>query len=242
MNVFRSRLIERESMNYAIIAAGEGSRLFEEGIKLPKPLVEINGEPMIKRLLDLFNGNEAKEVSVIINDSIKEVKDYIISLNYNFHTKFKIKSTPSSMHSLYELKELIGNEPFCLTTVDTIFRPLEFSAFLNYAKTQDNMDAIMAVTSFVDDEKPLFIKTRENRIEKFSDEKSDCQYVSGGIYYLKPSIWEVLENSITSGNQRMRNFQRDLLRAGLNIGFFEFSKVIDVDHSNDIKTAEQFLR
>ena len=27
-------------MNYAIIAAGEGSRLSEEGVKLPKPLVK----------------------------------------------------------------------------------------------------------------------------------------------------------------------------------------------------------
>lgn len=228
-------------MNYAIIAAGDGSRLSEEGITLPKPLVEINGEPMIKRLLDVFASNQAEKVSIIINNSTKDVKDYIYTLDFNFKITIKTKSTLSSMHSLYEMREIIGDEAFCLTTVDTIFKPWEFKAFIDYAKMQKDKDAIMAVTSFVDDEKPLFIKTSEDKIVEFSDEKSDCKYVSGGIYYLKPSIWMVLEKSIASGNLRLRNFQRDLLKSDLNIGFYEFTKIIDVDHINDIKTAEKFL-
>jgi len=44
-------------MNYAIIAAGEGSRLMQEGVEQPKPLVELNGEPMIHRLIRIFNAN-----------------------------------------------------------------------------------------------------------------------------------------------------------------------------------------
>ena len=36
-------------MNYAIIAAGEGSRLRNEGVAAPKPLVPLNGRPMIGR-------------------------------------------------------------------------------------------------------------------------------------------------------------------------------------------------
>ena len=38
-------------MKYAIIAAGNGSRLAQEGITVPKPLVEINGERLIDRLV-----------------------------------------------------------------------------------------------------------------------------------------------------------------------------------------------
>ena len=34
-------------MHYAIIAAGEGSRLAQEGVARPKPLVLLNGVPMI---------------------------------------------------------------------------------------------------------------------------------------------------------------------------------------------------
>ena len=41
-------------MHYGIIAAGEGSRLVQEGVALPKPLVGLNGEPMIGRLINIF--------------------------------------------------------------------------------------------------------------------------------------------------------------------------------------------
>ena len=41
-------------MDYAIIAAGEGSRLAQEGIKWPKPLVRLNGTALIDRLIDIF--------------------------------------------------------------------------------------------------------------------------------------------------------------------------------------------
>ena len=41
-------------MNYAIIAAGEGSRLVQEGVAVPKPLVDLDGRPMIRRLIDIF--------------------------------------------------------------------------------------------------------------------------------------------------------------------------------------------
>lgn len=229
-------------MNYAIIAAGEGSRLSEEGIKIPKPLVEINGEPMIKRLLNIFGKNKASKISIIINNHINEVQDYIESLNYNFHLSIKVKSTPSSMHSLFEMKDLIGNEAFCLCTVDTVFKENEFSSFIKFAEKQTDKDAVMALTSFVDDEKPLYIKTNKDKIIEFADEKTDSQYVSGGIYYFKPTIWKVLDQSVASGNHRMRNFQRDLLKAELNIGFYEFSKIIDVDHADDIKTAESLYK
>ncbi len=225
-------------MNYAVIAAGDGKRLIEEGIKTPKPLIKINGIEMIKRLLDIFEDNNATKVSVIVNESFKEVKDFISSQKNQFPIEIKVKSTPSSMHSLYELKQLIGNTSFCLTTVDTIFNEEEFKLFINYAESQKDKDAVMGITSFIDDEKPLFIKTQGDRIIEFSDDKKNSIYVSGGIYFFRPVIWEVLQNSINAGTNRMRNFQRDLLKAGLNVGFYEFSKIIDVDHVKDIETAE----
>ena len=40
-------------MDYAIIAAGEGSRLAQEGVKWPKPLVRLNGVALIDRLIDI---------------------------------------------------------------------------------------------------------------------------------------------------------------------------------------------
>ena len=55
-------------MKYAIIAAGEGSRLAQEGVSAPKPLVQVGGECLIDRLLRIFMQNSAEEIVVICND------------------------------------------------------------------------------------------------------------------------------------------------------------------------------
>ena len=55
-------------MNYAIIAAGEGSRLAQEGVAKPKPLVELSGEPMIGRLISIFLRCNAESISIIVNE------------------------------------------------------------------------------------------------------------------------------------------------------------------------------
>jgi len=55
-------------MKFAIISAGEGSRLSQEGVALPKPLVQLNGVAMIDRLIQIFVRNGADKVVVIINN------------------------------------------------------------------------------------------------------------------------------------------------------------------------------
>ena len=54
-------------MKFAIISAGEGSRLAQEGISYPKPLVPLNGTPIIERLIKIFSSHNAESISIIIN-------------------------------------------------------------------------------------------------------------------------------------------------------------------------------
>ena len=55
-------------MKFAILAAGEGSRLSQEGVETPKPLVKVNGEAMIDRLIRIFNNCEAESIYIITNN------------------------------------------------------------------------------------------------------------------------------------------------------------------------------
>ena len=43
------------------------------------------------------------------------------------------------------------------------------------------------------------------------------------------------------GQSRMRNFQRALVADGLKLKACPFSKILDVDHAEDIRKAEEFL-
>lgn len=229
-------------MKFAIISAGEGSRLAQEGVALPKPLVELNGEAMIERLINIFLRQGADEVIVIINNEVPQTKAYLQELQRRLPVRLVVKTTPSSMHSFYELSPHLEGDKFCLTTVDTIFREEEFARFIGeFARSE--ADGLMAVTDFVDDEKPLYISTDESlRITGFHDVPTPaCNYISGGIYCLTPPALETLRRCMESGMSRMRNFQRQLVADGLHLQAWPFRKIIDVDHVSDIEKAEEFL-
>lgn len=229
-------------MNYAIIAAGEGSRLAQERVALPKPLVKLNGKEMIRRLIDVFLANHAESISLIVNNEMKQVQDYVSNLKLDIPLNIIVKSTPSSMHSFFELRNFLRAGKFCLTTVDTIFKEDEFSAYIQAFLNDKSADGMMAVTDFIDDEKPLYVDVNTDmQIRGFLDQSDDCKYISGGIYGLTPKAIDTLENCLKSGQSRMRNFQRQLVEDGLNLKAYPFGKIVDVDHAGDIEKAEQFL-
>ena len=217
-------------MNYAIIAAGDGSRLAQEGVARPKPLVELKGETMIDRLIRIFLANGATSISIIVNEKMPEVANHLRSLTLN-------------MHSFYALSEVMPKGKFCLTTVDTIFEEDEFSNFIQIFESASDIAGLFAVTGFIDDEKPLYVKVDDNdMIISFEDENYEgSKYISGGIYCLDDRSLPILKNAIDSGNSRMRNYQRALVNSGLAITAYPFDKIIDVDHAADIDTAIKML-
>lgn len=231
-------------MDYAIIAAGEGSRLAQEGVKWPKPLVRLNGITLIDRLIDVFLKNNATSISIIVNEEMTEVQEHIKNMQLPVPFYLLVKSTPSSMHSFYELSHYLDGDKICLTTIDTIFKEEEFGGYIQAFLEEKELDGLMAVTDFIDDEKPLYVQTGEDlTIRNFPDRaEADCRYISGGIYCLRRSGLNVLQRAISQGMSRMRNYQRQLVAEGLRLKAYPFSKIIDVDHAEDITKAELFLK
>ena len=233
-------------MRFAIIAAGEGSRLAQEGVQLPKPLVRLNGEPMIERLIRIFRESGADSISIIVNTLHPQTEAYVRSLmktgRAGVPIHLVVKSTPSSMHSFFELTPSLDGSDFCLTTVDTIFREDEFRRYIDEFKTC-NADGMMAVTDYIDDEKPLYVGVDgDMNITGFYDERQpDSRYISGGIYCLRPKALDTLRRCMAEGQSRMRNFQRALVADGLHLRARNLSKILDVDHAGDIQKAEAFL-
>lgn len=241
-------------MKFAIIAAGEGSRLAQEGIQAPKPLVEVNNEKLIDRLLRIFTDCGASEIVVICNDLTPYVNAHLTEIEQNglngkmIPLRHIVKTTPSSMHSFFELSPLLGDEPFVMTTVDTIFRDEEFKDYIDYFQNilnEGKAQGVMGVTDYIDDEKPLYVRTdAENRITGFldSDPNRECRFISGGIYGLSAPAIKTLHRCMENGQSRMRNFQRGLIEDNIPLLAYPFSKVLDIDHASDIQKAEDFLK
>lgn len=237
-------------MHYAIIAAGEGARLRLEGELRPKPLVPIAGVPMLGRLVSIFHRMKAESISVICNEQYPQVEAYLKTLIPSIpELRYIVKSTLSSMHSLAALSDIIPAGRFCLTTVDTVFFEPQFRAFISSYKEQKEVDGYFAVTPFVDDEKPLWVATTEEdcAVQGFYDQETDIpsfasRYVSGGIYCLDThTAFPLLQSCLEQGQSRMRNYQRALLTAGLRIKACVFPKIMDIDHLDDVRKAEEWL-
>ena len=231
-------------MKYALIAAGQGSRLVSEGIQVPKPLVEVGGVPLLSRLFRIFLDNDAESICIIINNEMTEVHDFLKQQQLPVPLNIVVKSTPDSFRSFHELTPYLhGEGKFCLTTVDPIFREEEFSSYIRtFAKDEEN-DALMAVTDYIDDERPLYVKTDSDlRITGYASESYDgFRYISGGIYCMNQKALSLLPAAIEAGVARMRGFQQYLVDAGMQMHAYPFSKIIDIDHAADIRKAELFL-
>ena len=233
-------------MQYAIIAAGEGSRLVQEGVAAPKPLVKVGGECLIDRLVRIFMANGASAISVVCRHDELVERHVQAICDTNTLVKYIVRITPSSMHSLRELVPLLETDaPFVLTTVDTVFDEREFAAFMAaFAQAlSEGYDGMMGVTDYVDDERPLHVSTDERMdILAFLDSSDHPRYVSAGIYGLTPRALSTLQTCIDRGEQRMRNFQRALLADGQRLKAWTFGRVYDIDHAADIMKAEQYLQ
>ena len=239
-------------MKFAIIAAGDGSRLAQEGITEPKPLVKVRGERLIDRLIRIFMGSNATEIVVICNEQMSDVASHLKMIQdeglNGLHVPFRfvIKSTPSSMHSFYELRHFLRDEPFVLTTVDTIFDEREFHDYvLSFQdKIAQGTAALMGVTDYIDDEKPLYVGVDNvMRVNGYYDTpQADSRFISAGIYGLTASSLDILEACIEKGESRMRNFQRALVAADLRIEAFPLTKVFDIDHIEDIRKADEGVK
>lgn len=229
-------------MRFAIIAAGEGSRLASEGVKAPKPLIEIQSVPLIERLVRIFARQGADSINIIVNEQQPETLAHIRELQKLFPINVVVKSTPSSMHSLHALSHLLRGDKFCLTTVDTLFHEEEFAEYIKTFKESDG-DGIMAVTDYIDDEKPLYVDTDSQLdITAFCDKPTEnSRYISGGIYGLTPKALDILDECMAEGIERMRNFQRRLVDGGMRLKAYPFTKIIDIDHAEDIEKAERFI-
>jgi NDP-sugar pyrophosphorylase family protein len=230
-------------MRLAIIAAGESSRMFGDGITVPKSLIEIGGVPIIGRVLQAAIRNGVREICCVVNPRFKELEDYLTSSPLCEYCRMTVvkQETPSSMHSLFILAPFLTSGPFCLATADTVFLQKDYDAYIAAAR-KCKSDGMLALTNCIHDERPLCVTCdKDMRITDLSDSPEGCEWASGGLYYMSPRVFDAMSTALGQGIGRMRNFLRLLLRRGYDLHGFPFGTMIDVDHASDLRMAESLL-
>ena len=67
-------------MKAVILAGGLGSRLMEETVKRPKPMIEIGGKPILWHIMNIFSSQGINEFIIVLGYKGSFIKEYF--LNY----------------------------------------------------------------------------------------------------------------------------------------------------------------
>ncbi len=229
-------------MKAAIIAAGQGERLLAAGISEPKPLVRVAGKPLVDHVLAAIEAAGIASIACVVNEESAGIEDHCRQRWPQLSFAFVRRTTPNSMESLFTLAPLLEDERFLLLTVDAIFAPQTLHRFLEAAKSHPDADAILGVTTFVDDEKPLWAKVADDgRIEALGDEAYGSGWITAGLYVLAPSVFAEIEGSRRKQFGALRQFLGHLVASGYRVVAEPVGKSIDVDRPEDIAVAEPFI-
>jgi NDP-sugar pyrophosphorylase family protein len=225
-----------------IIAAGDGARFVAAGIDTPKPLLHVAGMSLVERTARQLVAAGVDEIALIVNERMPEVARAVEALHLPVPVHSVIRTTDSSMHSLYHLQAILRDERFVLCTVDSIVLPNEFSEFVQHFVAHPRVELLLSYTDFVDDEKPLYIGVDEQqRVTSVGRDAEASPFVTVGLYGMSPRVFEVLEEALRSGVQRLRNLLGLLLRRGVAAQGYRLRTAVDVDRPEDIVVAESLL-
>jgi len=230
-------------MKAAIIAAGKGERMRQGGIDTPKPLVRLAGEPLIARTIRAAANAGAASIACIVNDLHPAVSQYLKTETWPVPLELVVKTTPSSMESLFHLSHLLCEEPFLMLTVDAVFANRTLSEFLAAARAIPEARGVLALTRFVEDEKPLWAKV-DNRyqISALGNDAVPTPYVTAGFYFFHPDIFSTMGAARSGKLSALRQLLGLLLAKGYPIFGVPVSKTIDVDRPEDLNTAAACLK
>jgi NDP-sugar pyrophosphorylase family protein len=182
---------EYETKNYLdykmlIMAGGKGTRLRPLTNNTPKPLLLVNGKPIIEQ--------------IILSAKKQGIYNFIISIHYlgNKIKKFlgdgkrlgvKIKYIQEkvplgTVGSLYLVKKF--NKPLIVSNADIISN-IDFQELINYHKKFKSLITVSAINI---SEKNQYGKIifKKNKLLKIEEKKDNKNLINAGIYVLNPKI------------------------------------------------------
>src|SRR5215471_12292196 len=66
-------------MKAVILAGGLGSRLSEETVVKPKPMVEVGGKPILWHILNIYSAGDVREFVIALGYRGESVKEYFLN-------------------------------------------------------------------------------------------------------------------------------------------------------------------
>jgi NDP-sugar pyrophosphorylase family protein len=201
------------------------------------------GTPLVDRVLGAVAAAGIREVACIFNEDADEVVAHCRRVTHGLDLHILRRTTPNSMESLFALAPFLRGERFLLLTVDAVFDPALLRSFLGAAARHENADAVLATTTFVDDEKPLRIAVdSDERVTALGSEAAGSAHVTAGFYVFAPRTFDEIATAHQARLGALRQWLGLLQQRGYRMYGTPVAQTVDVDRPQDIAAAEAFVR
>lgn len=239
----------RAPMHGLILAGGEGTRLAADGIGGPKATVAVAGRPQLVRLVETLGALGCETITCMLRDAMTvdiPSLDGATAVGGGARPTVRVVPchTPSSLHTLVDgLAAVPRGNVFC-TMVDTVMRSRDWRAVFDGATRAlaDGADAVLAVTPYVDDERPLWVHRDASGVaQSVGETPSIPPCVTGGVYAFGPRARTEAARARRQGASRMRGFLAQMVADGYRVATVEVPRIVDVDRRHDLDIANAWL-
>jgi glucose-1-phosphate cytidylyltransferase len=185
-------------MKVIIIAGGLGTRISEETDDKPKPMVLINGQPILWHLMNIFSLQGFNDF-VISTGYKREVIEKWVSknkiLDSNFE-KMNIDTLDTGLHTqtggrISEVMKILPNERVVATYGDGLAN-VSVKKLLDFHTRHGRLATVTAVRP------PArfgYMKIEENTVTHFGEKnQSDEGWINGGFFVLEPQVADYVKS------------------------------------------------
>ncbi len=200
-------------MKVAILAGGVGSRLREETVVKPKPMVEIGGRPMLWHIMQIFSAFGHREFVVALGYRGEVIKSYFLNYYYNNSSvSIDLKTGKAEVRDgdqedwlvhlvdtgvetetggrLQRLAPYLGGETFLATYGDGVAN-IDLDRLLAFHRSHPGIATVTAVRPPSRFGGLVFDGDRVSRFE----EKPQIGegWINGGFFVLEPEVLDYIE-------------------------------------------------
>jgi len=230
-------------MKAVILAGGAGTRISEESIIKPKPMIEIGGKPLLWHLMKHYSYHGVHEFIICCGYKGYIIKEYFA--NYFLHNSdvtIDLKNNQLSIHQnsvepwkvtlvdtgndsmtggrLKAVRQYLGKDDFCFTYGDGL-SDLDIGELLSFHKTQGRLATVTAVLM---PGRFGALSLDGHRVVNFQ-EKPDAQdaFINGGFFVLNPKVIDYIKDEGTFWEREpLENLAKEgQLSAFLHKGFWQ---------------------
>jgi len=190
---YNNILLKKNSIKNLVIimSGGKGKRLDPFTRILPKPLIPLGHEPIIKKIINSFVSQGASTFHLTLKEKARIIKSYLLNNSQNYNLNFIIeKKAMGTAGSLRNLKNKT-NMPLIITNCDILINEDYREILLFHDKYKADITIVAATKDFVIPYGVCEIKTK-GILKKIVEKPQINLLVNTGFYILNPKILRLI--------------------------------------------------